>query len=86
VGGDNEWQNLELVHHICNLLNEEVGEGPDGDYKNLITFVSDRPGHDYRYAIDASKIKNELGWKQGGSFKEDLRNTVQWYIERYEED
>lgn len=85
VGGDNEWQNLELVHHICNLLNEEVGEGPDGDYKNLITFVTDRPGHDYRYAIDASKIKNELGWKQEGSFKEDLRKTVQWYIARYEE-
>jgi len=84
VGGDNEWQNLELVHHICELLNEEVGEGPDGDYKNLISFVTDRPGHDFRYAIDASKIKSELGWKQEGSFKEDLRKTVQWYIERYE--
>lgn len=83
VGGDNEWQNLELVHHICNLLNEEVGEGPDGDYKSLISFVTDRPGHDFRYAIDASKIKNELGWKQEGSFKEDLRKTVQWYIDRY---
>ena len=83
VGGDNEWQNLELVHHICDLLNEEIGEGPDGNYKNLISFVTDRPGHDYRYAIDASKIKKELGWKQEGSFKEDLRTTVQWYIEQY---
>ena len=83
VGGDNEWQNLKLVHLICDLLNEEVGEGPEGDYKNLISFVTDRPGHDYRYAIDASKIKSELGWKQEGSFKEDLRKTVQWYIERY---
>lgn len=83
VGGDNEWQNLELVHHICDLLNEEVGEGPDGDYKNLISFVTDRPGHDFRYAIDASKIKNELGWKQEGSFKEDLRATVRWYVDRY---
>lgn len=83
VGGDNEWQNLELVHLICDLLNEEVGDGPDGDYKNLISFVTDRPGHDYRYAIDASKIKSELGWKQEGSFKEDLRSTVRWYIERY---
>lgn len=83
VGGDNEWQNLELVHLICDLLNEEVGEGPEGDYKNLISFVTDRPGHDYRYAIDASKIKNELGWKQEGSFKEDLRKTVKWYIERF---
>ncbi|MGK7369025.1 MAG: dTDP-glucose 4,6-dehydratase [Candidatus Halalkalibacterium sp. M3_1C_030] len=84
VGGDNEWQNLELVHLICDLLNEEVGEGPGGDYKNLISFVTDRPGHDYRYAIDASKIKNELGWKQEGSFKEDLRKTVKWYINRFE--
>ncbi len=83
VGGDNEWQNLKLVHLICDLLNEEVGEGPEGDYKNLISFVTDRPGHDYRYAIDASKIKSELGWKQEGSFKEDLRKTVRWYIERY---
>jgi len=83
VGGDNEWQNLKLVHLICELLNEEVGEGPEGDYKNLISFVTDRPGHDYRYAIDASKIKSELGWKQEGSFKEDLRKTVRWYIERY---
>lgn len=86
VGGDNEWQNLELVHHICDLLNEEVGEGPDSDYKNLISFVTDRPGHDFRYAIDASKIKEELGWKQEGSFKEDLRKTVRWYIERYREE
>lgn len=86
VGGDNEWQNLELVHHICDLLNEEVGEGPEGDYKNLISFVTDRPGHDFRYAIDASKIKSELGWSQRGSFKEDLRKTVQWYIERYNAD
>ncbi|MGK7369027.1 MAG: dTDP-glucose 4,6-dehydratase [Candidatus Halalkalibacterium sp. M3_1C_030] len=84
VGGDNEWQNLELVHLICDLLNEEVGEGPGGDYKNLISFVTDRPGHDYRYAIDASKIKSELGWKQEGSFEEDLRKTVRWYIQRYE--
>lgn len=84
VGGDNEWQNLELVHLICDLLNEEVGEGPEGDYKNLISFVTDRPGHDYRYAIDASKIKNKLGWKQEGSFKEDLRKTVRWYIQRYD--
>lgn len=85
VGGDNEWQNLELVHLICDLLNEEVGEGPEDDYKNLVSFVTDRPGHDYRYAIDASKIKSELGWSQEGSFEEDLRKTVRWYIERYKE-
>lgn len=86
IGGDNEWQNLELVHHICDMLNEEVGEGPGGDYKNLITFVTDRPGHDYRYAIDASKIKEELGWQQSGSFREDLRKTVKWFVEKYRAD
>ena len=83
VGGDNEWQNLELVHHICNILNAEVGDGPGGDYNNLITFVTDRPGHDYRYAIDASKIKQELGWEQRGTFEEDLRETVKWFVNRY---
>lgn len=83
IGGDNEWQNIELVRHICDLMNEEIGKGPDGDYNNLISFVADRPGHDFRYAIDASKIKNELGWKPSGDFKELLRETVKWYINRY---
>ncbi len=83
VGGDNEWANIDLVNLICDILNEEVGEGPEGDYKELIDFVTDRPGHDYRYAIDASKIKGELGWKPSGSFREDLRETVLWYVEKY---
>ncbi len=83
IGGDNEWKNLDLVRQICDILNEEVGEGPDGDYKNLISFVTDRPGHDYRYAIDASKIKKKLKWKPSKDFKEMLRTTIQWYIERY---
>jgi len=83
IGGDNEWKNLDLVQIICNLLNEEVGEGPGNDYKNLISFVEDRPGHDYRYAIDASKIKSELGWKQRGTFKDHLRETVRWYVDKY---
>lgn len=83
IGGDNEWKNLDLVHEICAILNEEVGKGPDGDYKNLISFVTDRPGHDYRYAIDASKIKQELGWEPGGTFRQHLRETVKWYVQRY---
>lgn len=84
IGGDNEWKNLDLVHTICELLNQEVGEGPGGDYKNLIEFVTDRPGHDYRYAIDSSKIKRELGWEPTGNFEEHLRKTVLWYVERYQ--
>lgn len=83
IGGNNEWKNLDLVHKICDILNEEVGEGPDGDYKNLITFVTDRPGHDFRYAIDASKIKNELGWEPSQDFDGMLRHTILWYVNKY---
>ena len=83
VGGDNEWQNIELVKAICNILNEEQPSENIGDYKELISFVTDRPGHDFRYAIDASKIKRELGWEHRGSFEERLRETVRWYIDRY---
>lgn len=84
IGGDNEWKNIDLVRLICAILNEEKGEGPDGDYGNLVSFVTDRPGHDYRYAVDTSKIKSELDWQPGSDFKEQLRKTVQWYIEKYE--
>ncbi|MFY0683072.1 MAG: dTDP-glucose 4,6-dehydratase [Balneola sp.] len=83
VGGNNEWKNLDLVHKICDILNEEVGEGPDGDYKNLISFVTDRLGHDFRYAIDASKIKNELGWEPSINFDGMLKETVLWYVNKY---
>lgn len=83
IGGNNEWKNLDLVHKICDILNEEVGKGPDGDYKNLITFVTDRLGHDFRYAIDASKIKNELGWEPNINFDGMLRETVLWYVNKY---
>ncbi|HCD51230.1 MAG TPA: dTDP-glucose 4,6-dehydratase [Balneolaceae bacterium] len=83
VGGNNEWKNLDLVHKICDILNEQVGNGPDGDYKNLITFVTDRLGHDYRYAIDASKIKNELGWEPNPDFDGMLTETVLWYVKKY---
>lgn len=83
IGGDNEWKNIDIVHAICSILNEEVGEGPDGDYNNLIEFVTDRPGHDFRYAIDATKIKQQLGWESTGNFEEKLRETVCWYVDRY---
>ncbi len=83
IGGNNEWKNIELVHKLCDLLNEEVGNGPNGDYKNLISFVTDRLGHDFRYAIDASKIKNELGWEPSTDFGGMLRDTVLWYIKKY---
>ncbi|MEX1062962.1 MAG: dTDP-glucose 4,6-dehydratase [Balneolaceae bacterium] len=84
IGGGNEWKNIDLVRLVCDILNEEVAEGPDGDYKNLITFVNDRPGHDYRYAVDASKIRKELGWIPSGGFREKLRSTIQWYIAKYD--
>jgi dTDP-glucose 4,6-dehydratase len=83
IGGNNEWKNIELVHKLCDLLNEEVGNGPDGDYKNLISFVTDRLGHDFRYAIDASKIKNDLGWEPSTDFDGMLRDTVLWYVQKY---
>ncbi len=83
IGGNNEWKNIDLVRKICDILNEEVGNGPDGDYKNLITFVTDRLGHDFRYAIDASKIKNELGWEPSQDFDGMLRQTILWYVNKY---
>ncbi|WP_445665823.1 dTDP-glucose 4,6-dehydratase [Fodinibius sp. AD559] len=85
IGGNNEWKNIDLVKKICNILNEEIGDAPNSDFKNLITFVKDRPGHDFRYAIDASKIKEELGWDSEESFEQRLRETIQWYIQRYRE-
>lgn len=83
IGGNNEWKNLDLVHKICEILNEEVGEGPEGDYKNLISFVTDRLGHDFRYAIDASKIKKELNWEPSTDFDGMLRQTILWYFKKY---
>ncbi len=85
IGGNNEWKNLDLVYKICDILNEEVGNGKDGDYRNQISFVTDRPGHDFRYAIDASKIKKELGWEPSTDFDGMLRETILWYIRKYNE-
>lgn len=83
IGGHNEKQNIEVVHTLCDLLEELHPEKPTGigNYKDLITFVKDRPGHDVRYAIDASKIERELGWKPQETFETGLRKTVLWYLE-----
>lgn len=82
IGGHNERRNIEVVRSICSLLEELAPVKPEGvkQYADLITFVKDRPGHDLRYAIDASKIERELGWKPEESFESGLRKTVQWYL------
>ena len=81
IGGHNEKTNLEVVHALCQILDEMVPESPHRPHKNLIQYVTDRPGHDRRYAIDASKIQNELGWKPQESFETGLRKTVRWYLD-----
>jgi dTDP-glucose 4,6-dehydratase len=80
VGGHGERTNLQVAQTICQILNDLVPSTALGDYSALITFVSDRPGHDFRYAIDPTKIQTELGWKASHSFEEGLRSTVEWYI------
>ena len=83
IGGHNEQKNIDVVHAICALLEELAPEHPAGvaRYTDLITFVHDRPGHDLRYAIDASKIERELGWVPEETFESGLRKTVQWYLD-----
>jgi dTDP-glucose 4,6-dehydratase len=82
IGGHNEKTNLEVVQLICDLLEELAPDKPSGvnNYRDLITFVNDRPGHDVRYAIDASKIERELGWVPEETFETGLRKTVRWYL------
>lgn len=79
IGGENEWENITLLHRLIAIVAEESGRNPDS-LEALITYVKDRPGHDRRYAIDCSKLKNELGWKQRFSFDSGLRATVRWYL------
>jgi len=84
VGGWNEKANLDIVHTICDLLDElhpRQPHSPLPTYRSLITFVADRPGHDRRYAIDASKLEHELGWKPAETFETGIRKTVQWYLD-----
>jgi dTDP-glucose 4,6-dehydratase len=84
IGGWNEKPNLEVVHTICKLLDELSPRSDGKPYKEQISFVTDRPGHDRRYAIDATKIHSELGWKPQESFETGIRKTIQWYLDNQE--
>ena len=83
IGGFNEWQNIELVKLLCKLMDEKLGNA-NGTSDQLITYVKDRPGHDKRYAIDASKISKELGWKPSVTFEQGLSETIDWYLQNME--
>lgn len=83
IGGGNEWKNIELVRVICRIMDKKLGR-PAGESEKLITFVKDRAGHDLRYAIDATKLKNELGWKPSLQFEEGLEKTIDWYLNNEE--
>ncbi|GAA4967602.1 dTDP-glucose 4,6-dehydratase [Algibacter aquimarinus] len=79
IGGFNEWKNIDLVKLLCQQMDEELGR-EKGTSEQLITYVKDRPGHDLRYAIDASKMKNELAWTPTVTFEEGLKKTITWYL------
>lgn len=79
IGGFNEWQNIDLVKLLCSIMDKKLGR-EEGTSEQLITYVKDRPGHDLRYAIDASKINKELGWKPSVTFEEGLERTVDWFL------
>ena len=79
IGGRNEWKNLDLIHLLCDLMDEKLGR-EKGFSRSLITFVKDRPGHDRRYAIDATKLETQLGWERTVTFEEGLSQTIDWYL------
>lgn len=79
VGGRNEWTNIDIVHQLCKTM-DQLRPDPAGPYTRLITYVADRPGHDLRYAIDASRMEKDLGWKPVETFETGLLKTVQWYL------
>lgn len=83
VGGLNEWTNIDLVHFLCKMMDRKLGKA-EGESAQLITFVSDRKGHDLRYAIDATKLETELAWKPSITFEEGLELTVDWYLNNQE--
>lgn len=83
IGGFNEWQNIDLVKLLCNIMDQKLGR-EEGTSEKLITFVKDRPGHDLRYAIDATKIERELGWRPSVTFEQGLEKTVDWYLNNEE--
>jgi len=81
IGGNNEIKNIEVVTTICSLLDEISPKEDDSQYSDLITYVRDRPGHDFRYAINANKINSKLGWSPQESFETGIRKTIQWYLD-----
>jgi dTDP-glucose 4,6-dehydratase len=83
IGGNNEWTNIDLVHLLCDTMDEKLGQ-EKGSSRELITFVKDRAGHDLRYAIDATKLMEELGWKPSVTFEEGLAKTVDWYLNNWD--
>jgi dTDP-glucose 4,6-dehydratase len=84
VGGHNEWANIDIVNLLCDTLDDLQPSGLEGGYRSLITFVTDRPGHDRRYAIDAGRIQRDLGWSPRETFETGLRKTVCWYLDHPE--
>jgi dTDP-glucose 4,6-dehydratase len=81
VGGASEWRNIDLATELCTILDELLPQSPNRPHKNLIAFIADRPGHDERYAMDFSKLKNELGWAPCTAFRDGLRKTITWYLD-----
>lgn len=81
IGGRNEWANIDLVRSICSVLDQQVDDPPEGGFASLISFVADRPGHDFRYSVDPSRIEQELGWEPATPFASALQETVRWYLE-----
>lgn len=79
IGGNNEWQNIDIVNLVCDLLDERLGR-VKGESRGLITYVKDRPGHDRRYAIDAGKMRRELGWEPAYTFEQGIAETIDWYL------
>ena len=80
IGGFNEWKNIDLIRTMCHVMDKKLNR-PEGESEKLITFVKDRAGHDLRYAIDATKLKNELGWEPSLQFEEGIEKTIDWYLE-----
>lgn len=83
IGGFNEWKNIDIVHLLCSIMDKKLSRAP-GTSAKLITYVKDRPGHDLRYAIDATKLNSELGWMPSLQFEEGLEKTVDWYLDNEE--
>ncbi len=85
IGGHNEKTNMEVVQTLCRILEEMAPDHPNGvkQYRDLITHVEDRPGHDLRYAIDAEKIEHDLGWRPDETFETGIRKTVEWYLNNH---